>query len=183
MPNIASNDNWSRWFESAVQPAVDTAIGTLYAKLDEEITAKQPVCNQSGRCCKFDSFGHRLYVTGLEIARFVTKEKQRDTPEAPDAPNAQKKLEHAGLGDGLRLRVIQGVSEDACVYQVNGLCNVHAIRPLGCRIYFCEQGTEAWQQDVYERYMTALRRLHEQHALPYGYMEWRAGLAEAVSIV
>ncbi len=154
-------NNWTTWFDAAQQPAIDAAIGGLYARLDEAIAARRPVCRQSGRCCKFDSFGHRLYVTGLEIARFVAK-----APQAPAEMRGQTSLE-----------LFRG---DACVYQVDGLCSVHAIRPLGCRVFFCEAGTEAWQQDVYESCMAELRALHERHALPYAYMEWRAGLSEAM---
>jgi hypothetical protein len=50
-------------------------------------------------------------------------------------------------------------------------------------VFFCQQGTEQWQQDLYEHAMTRLRSLHETHALPYRYMEWRAALREAISVI
>lgn len=60
---------------------------------------------------------------------------------------------------------------------------MHLIRPLGCRVYFCEQGTEGWQQDTTERFLDRLKQLHAEHDLPYAYMEWRHGLAEAQSVL
>ena len=68
---------------------------------------------------------------------------------------------------------------DGCCYQVEGLCAAHTVRPLGCRVYFCESGTEDWQQTVYEDFLSRLKAIHERFDLPYGYMEWRAGLVEA----
>jgi len=68
---------------------------------------------------------------------------------------------------------------DACVYQVDGLCSVHPIRPFGCRVYFCAPTSTDWQNDLYERSLERVRAIHEQHGLPYRYMEWRAGLVEA----
>ena len=66
----------------------------------------------------------------------------------------------------------------SCPYQVDGACSVHTVRPMGCRVFFCQAGQEAWQRDLYERMLGELRRLHERFALPYRYAEWRGLLAE-----
>jgi Fe-S-cluster containining protein len=68
----------------------------------------------------------------------------------------------------------------ACPFQVDGLCSTHAIRPLGCRVYFCQAGTQDWQQDLYEKFQQQLVQLHKDHDIDYAYMEWRAGLAQAI---
>lgn len=169
-----ADDCWGTWFDASQQGEIDRAIQHVYDQLDKQVAAKQPVCEQSGRCCKFDSYGHRLYVTGLEIARFLTQAKLGDLPR--DDAACGSRATHA-----LALPVLSQdpVALDGCVFQVQGLCEAHAIRPLGCRIYFCQPGTEHWQQDIYESHMATLRALHTQHDLPYRYMEWRAGLAEA----
>ena len=70
----------------------------------------------------------------------------------------------------------------ACPYQVEGLCSTHTIRPLGCRVFFCQAGTEAWQQDLYESFLRRLTRLHEQLDVPYRYMDWIAGLEEGTAL-
>ena len=73
--------------------------------------------------------------------------------------------------------------DNPCAFQVNGMCGIHTIRPLGCRIFFCQEGTQDWQQDVYEQFQQRIRRLHDEHELPYRYMEWRAGLIEAAGAI
>jgi len=156
-----SQDLWPAWRSAATQPAIDAAIADLYKRLDADIASRSPTCWVSGRCCNFDAFGHKLYVTGLEIAWMLAKVPREEPPHA-DWP--------------ARLTV-----DGTCPFQVSRLCTVHTIRPLGCRIFFCQQGTEGWQQELYESYLTDLRRLHDEHALEYRYMEWRGGLRDAVT--
>lgn len=69
--------------------------------------------------------------------------------------------------------------EEVCPFQVDRSCSTHAIRPLGCRIFFCQAGTEAWQQALYERYLDELRSLHDRHGVAYRYADWLALLDEA----
>lgn len=158
---------WTAWQHAAAQPGVDTALRHLYAEVDAAVAAKGPTCWTSGKCCKFDEFGHRLYVTGLEIAWFLGQVEagsaDDESASAPPGIRLPQFAEHAG----------------ACPYQINGLCSTHTVRPLGCRIFFCQRGTEAWQQDLYETFLTRLRELHETHGLEYRYMDWIAGLDAA----
>lgn len=162
--------DWLLWRDAAKREAIDLAIRELYAELAKAVAERRPVCNASGRCCKFETYGHRLYVTTLEIAWFLQHVKPAKPIET--APS-----------DGQRIslhQLSQSPSQDACPYQIDGLCSVHTVRPLGCRVYFCEEGTESWQQDTTELFLDRLKQLHLDEGLPYQYMEWRAGLAEAV---
>ncbi|MEM7625266.1 MAG: hypothetical protein AAF333_06530 [Planctomycetota bacterium] len=160
---------WSAWHDAAGRPPVDVALRGLYAEIDAAVAARGPTCWTSGRCCKFDDFGHRLYVTGLEIAWFLRQ--VQTTPVNP---------EPASETSGVRLPQF-AEHPGACPYQVDGLCSTHTVRPLGCRIFFCQQGTEAWQQDLYEEFLRRLRFLHDEHGLEYRYMDWIAGLDEAAA--
>ena len=63
---------------------------------------------------------------------------------------------------------------------MNNLCTAREARPLGCRIYFCDENAQAWQNDVYEKYHARLRAVHEEFGLPYRYLEWREALRELV---
>jgi len=72
---------------------------------------------------------------------------------------------------------------DGCPFQVNGMCSVHPLRPLGCRVYFCDPDAQDWQEPVYERFLNELRQLHERSGLEYRYLEWRAGLSEARAVL
>lgn len=155
--------SWLAWRDASKGEVVDAAIRELYDDLSRFVVERRPVCNASGRCCKFEEFGHRLYVTGLEIAWFL---------------NGVGK-QAVGPGDPSVVRLEQYSPTPNCPYQIHGLCSTHLIRPLGCRAFFCEEGTEAWQQDTTEYFLDRLKQLHVEHGLPYAYMEWRAGLAEA----
>lgn len=156
-----SDSDWRVLLEAVKRGEIDRAIRDLYADLDQAVAERRPVCNASGRCCKFEEFGHRLYVTGLEIAWFFQNVESVDANEGRDIP------------------LQQAASSPNCPYQIGGLCSTHAIRPLGCRAFFCEEGTEDWQQETTELFLERLKQLHAEQNLPYQYMEWRAGLAEA----
>ncbi len=143
---------WRSWREAARAAAVDAALRQLYDDLARAVERRGARCWLSGRCCHFDAYGHRLYVTGLEVAWVL---EQEGTPPVAAEPGA------------------------ACPYQSERQCTIHASRPLGCRIFFCQEGTEDWQQALYERKLAQLRTLHEQFKVPYRYMEWLAALREA----
>lgn len=138
---------------AAGRAEVSAAVGRLYADVQREIDARRPVCVMSGRCCRFEEFGHRLFVTPLELAAFV-----RDLP-----PTAQGR---SGPWDGT-----------GCPFQSNKLCNVHAIRPFGCRMFFCDATATDWQNDTYERFHARIKALHEELGVSYRYVEWRQALS------
>jgi Fe-S-cluster containining protein len=137
------------------RPEAMVAVGRLYDELTRAVAERKPVCSASGRCCKFEAFGHRMYVSTIEVARFVA-----DLEAAGGAPG-----DNAWDGTG-------------CPFQVEGLCGVHTVRPLGCRTFFCDPTSTAWQHELYERHHAELRELHDRLDVPYQYVEWRAALAE-----
>ena len=156
----SSNDPlWQQWGHAARQPAIHHALTSLYQQLDEQVAARGPTCWLSGKCCKFQEYQHHLYVTGLEIAWFL---------QQPQLASAE--ASHLGR---------QNDSAGTCPHQVNNLCSAHAIRPLGCRIFFCQQEAQHWQHPLYEQFLEQLRALHDQHHLTYRYLEWLGALANA----
>ena len=156
--------------EASGNASVAAAVSDLYAHVQAEIDARQPVCQISGRCCRFEQFGHRLFVTTIEMAAFL---RDLSRPAAT-----------IGAAAGLRLPLLPAPWDGTgCPYQVAGRCGVHPARPFGCRIFFCDATAEAWQQQQYERFHAEIRRLHERFGVPYFYVEWReairaVGLAE-----
>lgn len=136
--------------DASRRPEVRAAVGRLYADVQAEIDRRRPVCVVSGRCCRFEEYGHRLYVTTMELATFV-----------------------AGLGDR---RAPDPWDGTGCPFQSNKLCTVHAIRPFGCRMFFCDATSTQWQNEAYEQFHARLKRLHEEMVVPYAYVEWRQAL-------
>jgi len=157
---------WSGWFAAASRPDVHQAITATLHAVERSVADRAPRCDLSGRCCDFDRFqgGHRLYVTGLELAWTLLQPVRISAHAAPmrliDQPRATP---HDG----------------ACPFQKNRLCTVHTIRPIGCRLFFCDPAAESWQQTMYAHFLAEIRRPHDRHAVAYRYIEWRAGLREA----
>lgn len=161
----SNHDQWESWRSAARRGGVAGRLRGLLDEIDRAVVASGFACQRSGRCCKFESFGHRLYMTGLEIAWFRTL--------AGDPPATA-----TDAGDGMSLPVLDA-KRDGCPYQVNGACGVHPNRPFACRVFFCQEGSDAWQSERYEAFQQEIKRLHEELGLPYRYMEWRQGLADA----
>jgi Fe-S-cluster containining protein len=145
------------WLRVVEHPAVLAELEAIYDYTAAAIESRRPICTASGRCCRFESWGHRLYVTGLETAYTVSR-LDRTSPALTNAT-----LDSARAHGG-------------CPFQLDKLCAVHAIKPLGCRIYFCDETAQEWQQDLYERTLRELRSLHERHHIEYRYGEWRGML-------
>lgn len=139
-------------YAAAARSEVRAAVESIYTHLQRQIDSRKPLCNTSGRCCRFDEFGHRLYVTTMELATFV-------------------------YGLEMSTRDAQLSDSSGCPFQIQGLCSVHPIRPFGCRIFFCDASSAIWQQEQYERFHTQLKSLHEALNVPYRYLEWRGALS------
>lgn len=172
---------WQRCHAAAADETVNRDLRAIYCQLDADVQKRGPTCWVSGRCCNFDQHGHLLYVTALEIAWVIRRVDDDQKSDAMRSPSIEGGQSDPPVNPSVGLPVM-GVVDEAhgpCKYQVNGLCSIHAIRPMGCRIYFCQSGTQQWQQQLYERYLARLRKLHERRSIPYRYMEWRSGLDEA----
>ncbi len=156
---------WSRWFDAVNDRRVEARLAAILGEVDAAVAARGPTCWVSGKCCNFDAYGHRMYLTGLEIAWFLRRMRDGGDGEEQCTLPRPEEVDLCG----------------PCALQQAGMCGVHRIRPLGCRVFFCQQGTQDWQQALYESALAKIRRLHETFELPYAYMEWRAGLAEGLA--
>jgi hypothetical protein len=119
-----------------------------------------------------------LYVTGVELVHFARLHGAAggDGEAAEDATMKKGSEKRVSLGQFFSQALPQG-----CPYQVEGLCTAREARPLGCRIYFCDETAQAWQEEVYERYHAQLKEVHARFGVPYRYVEWRVGLRELVA--
>lgn len=147
------------------RPALRAGLESVYAEAARAIAERGPACWASGRCCNFDAAGHRLYVTGLETAYTVaslnaaSNDSSASTLSLPQFTTASLADAHARGG---------------CPFQLRHLCGVHTIKPLGCRVYFCDRSAQQWQIDLSERLLADIRALHDAHHVEYRYAEWRS---------
>jgi len=132
------------------------AVRTIYRYADAAIALHQPACRQCSRCCRFDRYGHNLFVSTAEAALFL-----RST-----APS----------------RIAASVT-GACPFLRTdpARCAARRDRPLGCRLYYCDPAAQWWQQDLYNLLHGRLQRLHEWFHVPYYYGEWLAVLGTVVT--
>jgi Fe-S-cluster containining protein len=144
-------------------------VETVYQSLAADTAARKPRCDASGRCCNFDGFGHRLYVTTLELIAFSAQ-------LASARPGAVQSSQEAASAATASLPIL--TLPPACPFQVDRLCSVHPIRPFGCRIFFCDPTATEWQNERYEQYHAQLKAAHTRLNVPYFYVEWRQALID-----
>lgn len=119
------------------------ALEGLYSDVDAELAAIGQACRACGICCHFDRYGHRLYVTTLELAFLVSR--------GPALPTA------ATVG--------------RCPYQRDSACTARAYRSLGCRVFSCLPANQTAERDLYDSFHRRIRDLHRRFGLPYYYVD------------
>jgi Fe-S-cluster containining protein len=120
---------------------------SLLESAERDVVALGLICGGCGTCCDFAAAGHRLYASTAEIALLLSV---GSPPEAPE------------------LR---------CPYQQKGRCVGRTVRPLGCRMYFCNEDDLAYQA-IYERTHERIGELHQREEIPYRYVELTAALGQ-----
>jgi Fe-S-cluster containining protein len=131
-------------------------VSEIYNWIDQQQLANKSLagqCSACGKCCDFESYGHRLYVTMPEIIYFV------------------EKLGRAN---------IKKMTDGRCCCQVDGECGVHAHRFSGCRI-FCCKGDAEFQSEFTEAAIKKFKALCTELNLPYHYVELPVALKIAVT--
>jgi Fe-S-cluster containining protein len=123
----------------------------IYDELAVDIARAAPVCELSGRCCRFKEYGHTLFLS---------------------RPEAELLLEQ-----GLPANAV--VDEAGCPFQTNGLCTARERRPLGCRVYFCDPNYVGIGEQLSERYVTRLKQLHDQSRTAWDYRPLHRFLRDA----
>jgi len=154
-------------------------------------------CRQCGECCRFEQFGHRLYVTAGELALMLHFSGGRapgpigrirplgifDNPPRRGALRSQSLGDRSGnlpadrqVRNGSRAK-----PASQCPHQDQARCLARAGRALGCRLFFCDPAASEWFGDAYEGFHRRIKLLHAAHGLPYVYAELTAALAELAS--
>jgi len=129
-------------------------VEALYSRLAERLRRAGPSaghCDACGRCCDFEAFDHRLFVTGPELMYL------------------------AAAVPGRRLKPM---TTGRCPYNIAGKCTVYQRRFVPCRI-FCCRGDSELQARLSEWALRELRSICEQLHIPYRYMDLAAALGTA----
>ena len=121
-------------------------IEQLYNWIDAEVAGTGD-CKACGDCCDFEKFGHRLYVTSVELAYFTGNMKQD----------------------------LHKMDTDVCPYRINGKCTVYPYRFAGCRIFACGRNADT-ESDLSEKSLEKLKQIGEKHQIPYKYTDLKTAL-------
>lgn len=128
-------------------------LAELYRELGEAIAELSPVCELSGRCCRFEEYGHTLFLSEIEAAVLIV-----------DGPAPVRLLD----------------SGATCPWQdAKGRCVAREARPLGCRVYFCDPNYEDHAPEITERFLSRLKALHDARKLRWDYAPLHRHLAAA----
>jgi Fe-S-cluster containining protein len=119
------------------------ALQEVYADVDAEVARHSPVCAISGRCCRFEEYGHTLFVSAPEFELLLA-----------DAPAPVRPLDGGAT----------------CPWQDDrGRCSAREARPLGCRVYFCDPSYQPIAPEIAEAGIARLKRLVDERGLPWNY--------------
>ena len=112
-------------------PEVRAAVDAVYARADARVAAAGPRCEASGRCCRFAEYGHTLFLSQFEAEILLAAAPAYESP----------------------------VSRDGCPFQVDNLCTARDERPVGCRVYFCDESYTDEGNAITEEAVAALKRV------------------------
>ncbi len=134
--------------------ALRESLRVVYRDLAEDVARAGPVCQLSGRCCRFAEYDHTLFLSGPEAEILLA-----------DAPPPTRSLD-----DGL-----------TCPWQdARNHCTAREARPLGCRVYYCEQSYQDRSHELSEIYLARLRSIAETFDHPWTYAPLHWHLTRAI---
>jgi hypothetical protein len=113
----------------------------LYREVDAAVAAAGPVCDASGRCCRFTEYGHVLFLSSLEADVLLASAPAYEKPVAPDF----------------------------CPFQKDKLCTAREPRPLGCRIYHCDPSYQEIGNQITETFLKKLKSLADAYGVEWRY--------------
>ncbi|MFH1370174.1 MAG: hypothetical protein ABII09_02645 [Planctomycetota bacterium] len=167
------------WLLGSHNKEVIRQVEEIYNWLDEQLAAKF-TCDACGKCCDFESYDHRLYVTTPEMLFFIDKVGTQTFKYSVERSNC-----HFDRSDAMRRGVEKSIKKDSstslryarndiemaggrCSYQANGKCTVYPHRFAGCRI-FCCKGDADFQSELTETVLKKFKAICEKFQIPYRY--------------
>jgi hypothetical protein len=123
----------------------------IYNWLEVEIRQSSDLagaCDSCGRCCDFEAFDHRLFVTPPELMYLAAK---------------------------LGVENIKPMPDSRCPYHLICQCAVYEYRFAGCRIFSCK-GDKDFQSGLSESALKKFKSICDQFRVPYRYTDLATAL-------
>lgn len=126
-------------------------VAEIYSWIDWQLCSQSGVkgeCDTCGRCCDFDAYDHRLYVTPPELMY---------------------------LASNLGVDKLLLMTESRCPYNIDGKCSIYEYRFAGCRIFCCQADAD-FQSRLTEAALEKLKSLCTELEIPYLYIDIASAL-------
>jgi hypothetical protein len=126
-------------------------VAEIYDWLDEQIRLTDDLvarCDSCGRCCDFEFFDHRLFVTPPELVYLA-----------------------AHIGD----KNMKPMVDSRCPYHLICQCTVYEYRFAGCRIFSCKTNAD-FQSRLSESALEKLKSICTEFQIPYRYTDLATAL-------
>ncbi len=126
-------------------------VAEIYNWLDSQIRESvhlAGICDACGKCCDFESFDYRLFVTTPELMYLA-----------------------ANLGT----ENVKPMTTSRCPYNVRDKCSVYEYRFSGCRIFFCK-GDSDFQNKLSESVLKKFKSLCTDLQISYRYTDLATAL-------
>ena len=126
-------------------------VAEIYEWLDQQVRDNSDlagVCDVCGKCCDFEYFDHRLFVTPPELMYLA-----------------------ANLCD----EKLKAMPTSRCPYHLDGKCAIHEYRFAGCRIFSCK-GDADFQSRLSESTLKKLKSLCTEFQIAYHYTDLATAL-------
>lgn len=126
-------------------------VAEIYDWLDSQVESHKDLagrCEACGRCCDFESFDHKLFVTGPELMY---------------------------LSVNLQGENVKPMETSRCPYNVDGKCTIYVHRFAGCRIFCCKGNTD-FQNSLSESALEKFKSLCNEFQIGYRYSELATAL-------
>ncbi|RKY06668.1 MAG: hypothetical protein DRP65_11485 [Planctomycetota bacterium] len=134
-----------------IEIEIADAVGQVYYRIDSQIGQYPAKCQECGKCCDFEGYDHRLFVTSCEVIYFAAKLD-------PDK--------------------IKPMPASRCPYNIDGKCTVYPFRFAGCRIFSCKRDKD-FQNQLSEQISEKLKNICEEFRLTYRYTDLPIALNKA----
>ena len=121
-------------------------VAEIYNWLDLQINAATDLadkCQMCGKCCDFEQFDHRLFITPPEIIYF-----NANLPAEKQKP----------------------MTTGRCPYNIDTRCTVYQYRFAGCRIFCCNADPD-FQNSLSESALNRFKSLCNEFQIPYKYTD------------
>jgi hypothetical protein len=146
----------------AVTIKICEQVRQIYSWLDSNIKPLNNQCIACGKCCRFDSFGHKLFVTTPELLFFYRNIK-----------NLKRVLS----------KIEEPMLTQSCPYLNDDKCSVRNYRFAGCRIFFCKSAggcltaaDKDLQNKLSEAVVEKFKALCDKFDFPYRYVDLMTAL-------